>query len=64
MKKIILRKRLTLSFVISILCIGVLCSSIHAQDMPSDIVEANKCNNLIMEEDYKDAFSCAEDKIA
>lgn len=62
MKKIILRKRLTLSFVISILCIGVLCSSIHAQDMPSDIVEANKCNNLIMEEDYKDAFSCAEDK--
>jgi len=62
MKKIILRKRLTLSFVISILCMGVLCSSIHAQDMPSDIVEDNKCNNLIMEEDYKDAFSCAKDK--
>ena len=62
MKKIILRKRLTLSFVISILCMAVLCSSIHAQDMPSDIVEDNKCNNLILEEEYKDALSCADDK--
>jgi hypothetical protein len=62
MKKIILRKRLTLSFVISMLCIGVLCSSIHAQDVPADIVEDNKCNNLILEEEYKDALSCADDK--